>query len=95
MIIQLENFSGSIYNTLRSAGYSPLKSPFENEKSFIKRIFSSPYPRFHIYFDEKKNNLFLHLDQKQARYKSAHDHAGEYKGNVVEKEAERVKSFFS
>ena len=35
--------------------------------------------------------LTLHLDQKQPSYKGTSMHAGEYSGELVEKEAKRIK----
>jgi len=41
---------------------------------------------------ENENLIFnLHLDQKRPIYKGAPAHAGEYEGETVEKEAERIK----
>ena len=58
----------------------------------------SGYPRFHVYVkvDEVSCEavINLHLDQKKPIYKGASAHAGEYKGETVEKEAERIKKIF-
>ena len=41
---------------------------------------------------EGENLIFnLHLDQKRPIYKGAPAHAGEYDGEIVSKEAERIK----
>ena len=53
-----------------------------------------------VFFDfahARKNNDFifnLHLDQKKPIYKGAPAHAGEYEGEIIEKEAERIKQIF-
>ncbi len=79
---------------MRRAGYYFLQQK-EFELSFIRPLERSGYPRFHLYLKidiEKDEIIFnLHLDQKRPVYKTAHDHAGEYDGKVVENEAERIK----
>jgi len=68
------------------------------EMAFIRPIRGIPFPRFHIYLKENKetSEIFfnLHLDQKKPIYKGITAHSGEYAGEVVEKEAERIKKFF-
>ncbi len=74
------------------------------EKEKEEFIFTRPpkgYPRFHIYLkiddstdspQEIKNLIFnLHLDQKKPIYKGTTAHSGEYEGELVEKETERIK----
>ena len=66
------------------------------EKEKEEFIFIRPpkgYPRFHIYLKLKNENLIfnLHLDQKKPIYKGVTAHSGEYGGEVVEKETERIK----
>ena len=75
------------------------------EMAFIRPIKGIPYPRFHIWLKaglptgqagKKTDGVFfnLHLDQKKPIYKGIPAHSGEYAGEVVEKEAERIKKFF-
>ena len=73
---------------MRKIGYL-----FQRENQFIKPLERSNYPRFHLYIKENKEEIILnlHLDQKRPVYKTAHDHAAEYEGKVVETEAERIK----
>ncbi len=77
----------NIINLARKIGYY-----FQNG-SFVRPLERSGYPRFHLYIEENNNELTfnLHLDQKKPIYKTAHDHAAEYEGKVVENEAERIK----
>ncbi len=70
----------------------------ENKESvFIRPIGNSRsgYPRFHAFIkiDSVSRETFvnLHLDQKKPVYEGAPAHAGEYSGEIVEKEAERIK----
>lgn len=74
------------------------------EISIVRQIGRNDYPRFHLYIKEKsfvaaasqdKLNTFvfnLHLDQKKPSYKGNSAHSGEYDGEVVEEEAERIKN---
>jgi len=88
------SFKENIYNLMRKIGYH-----FQGEeKEKEEFIFTRPpkgYPRFHIYLTvENKKLIFnLHLDQKRPIYKGATAHSGEYEGDLVEKEAERIKQF--
>src|SRR3989344_7811500 len=87
---------GNLYNFMRERGYHPDRW---NEKPgqlvFIRRLGSDDYPRFHIY--ARINNVSretivnLHLDQKKPIYKGVKAHSGEYEGELVKKEAERIK----
>ena len=82
----------NIYNLMRKIGYYFRSENKEKEEL----IFTRPprgYPRFHLYLKIEKDNLIfnLHLDQKRPIYKGAPAHAGEYEGEIVEKEAERIK----
>ena len=82
----------NIYNLMRKVGYH-----FEGkEKVKEELIFARPlrsYPRFHLFLKVRNENLIfnLHLDQKRPIYKGAPAHAGEYDGEIVSKEAERIK----
>jgi len=55
------------------------------------------YPRFHIYLKYNKTTkeiaLDLHFDQRKTVYEGATAHKGDYEGEVVEKEAERIRVF--
>ena len=96
MKIILENFGQNIYNLMRRCGYFYQKRDEKTgQEIFIKKLSPSGYPRFHIYLsfnqDLKKLAINLHLDQKKPIYKGVSAHAGEYEGEVVEKEAKRIK----
>ncbi len=87
MKITIKNPKESALNLMRKVGY------FSLGESFVRPLERSGYPRFHIYIKENKEEIILdlHLDQKRPVYKTAHDHAAEYEGKVVEAEAERIK----
>jgi hypothetical protein len=84
----------NIYNLMRKIGYHfQEKNEPKSELIFIKPLAGNDYPRFHIYLKIKNKNLIfnLHLDQKKPTYEGTPAHAGEYEGEIVEKEIERIK----
>ena len=79
---------------IRSAGYHKIEKEAQNSQlNFVKPLSRAGYPRFHIYLKESKADYFfsLHLDQKKPIYKGAKAHSGEYNGQVIKEEAERIK----
>ena len=77
----------NLYSFLRRCNYKPFHD------SFIKALSNSGYPRFHLYANETDDKyiLNLHLDQKRPSYGKETAHSGEYDGEIIEKEAERIK----
>jgi hypothetical protein len=85
-------FRENIYNLMRKIGYHfQRKDEKTNELTFARPPRS--YPRFHLFLKQEDGNLVfsLHLDQKRPVYQGTPAHSGEYEGEVVEKEAERIK----
>ena len=83
----IKNTGENIVNVMRKIGYY-----FQAENQFIRPLERSGYPRFHLYIKTNKELIFnLHLDQKGPVYKDSPAHSGEYEGQVVENEAERIK----
>ena len=83
-----------MYNLMRRIGYHFLNKNEETQESnFVNAIGRGFYPRFHMYLKEENNNLIinLHLDQKKPSYEGSPAHGGEYEGELIEKEAERIK----
>ena len=81
---------------LLRAGYHEFRDPNTGSISYIRRLGADFYPRFHVYLEEKASpvNVSLHLDQKKPSYGGGtRAHGGEYDGDVVEREAERLKTF--
>lgn len=89
---------------MRIIGYVSAYFQNEGEFSMVKKIRGNEYPRFHLYikpafaesFGEAKKNsgqfiFSLHLDQKKPSYEGSHAHSGDYEGDVVKGEAERIK----
>ena len=84
------------YSLMRQCGYHFDRQ--NNGELVFSRIIGasrSGYPRFHIYMkvDQVSQQTFinLHLDQKKPIYKGAAAHSGEYDGQVVEREVQRIK----
>ncbi|MBI5230281.1 MAG: hypothetical protein HY981_03235 [Candidatus Magasanikbacteria bacterium] len=76
---------------IRRCGYGAHMS---REVSYWKRLGTGTYPRFHVYLEERGSGKVcfnLHLDQKEVSYEGNHAHSGEYEGDVVEREAERIR----
>lgn len=88
MKFAIKNTGENTTNLMRKIGYL-----FQKENQFVRPLGRSGYPRFHLYIEKNNDELILnlHLDQKRPVYKTAHDHAAEYEGKVVETEAERIK----
>lgn len=78
---------------MRRSGYGYLRDRNTGQGSYVRRLGSGFYPRFHVYLEN--NNINLHLDQKQASYEGTSAHSGEYDGEVVENEAQRIINVMS
>jgi len=87
IFIEKRNLPGNLYSFLRKLGYISF------HESYVKILAGSGYPRFHLYASEteKEYILNLHLDQKRPSYGRETAHSGEYEGEIVEKEAGRIK----
>ncbi|OGH91190.1 MAG: hypothetical protein A2534_04410 [Candidatus Magasanikbacteria bacterium RIFOXYD2_FULL_39_9] len=75
-------------------GYAKIIDRRMGKTSFAKRIHRDFYPRFHVYIKTEGDSVVfdLHLDQKRPIYEGVTAHSGEYDGEVIEREAERVKN---
>lgn len=96
--MQLKLPKGAVTNPLlvmRRAGYSAFVDPVSKEHSFVLRLTSAFYPRFHVYLEQEREHVIfsVHLDQKQPSYGEGHTHAGEYDGPTVEREIRRIASW--
>ncbi len=79
---------------IRRCGYGQHKTR-NGQVSYVKRVHGDWYPRFHVYILEEKDKVVfnLHLDQRAPVYEGVTAHAGEYDGEVVEREGARIKDF--
>ncbi|MBI5037113.1 MAG: hypothetical protein HZC01_00170 [Candidatus Kerfeldbacteria bacterium] len=67
----------------------------QGDTSFIRRLHSLGYPRFHIYPHTTRSgvSLKLHYDEKRPSYAGSHAHSGQYDGDLVLAEAERIDTY--
>ena len=84
-------------NLLRRCGYAEFNDPNTGGTSYVRRLSSNFYPRYHVYTTEEKTQVIidLHVDQKQPSYQGSHMHAGEYDGELVEREVNRIKELLN
>ncbi|MEK7611781.1 MAG: hypothetical protein AAB407_00295 [Patescibacteria group bacterium] len=78
---------------LRNAGYKQEVNGRTKEISYVRRAGGGDFPRFHVYVAPQGDAwvINLHLDQRAPSYSGTSAHAGEYDGDVVEREMERIK----
>jgi len=78
---------------IRRCGYGQHRTR-TGEVSYVKRVHGDWYPRFHVYvkIQSEKVVFNLHLDQRAPVYEGQTAHAGEYDGEVVGREADRIKN---
>lgn len=76
-------------------GYGKLSDRKTRQTSYVRRLQKLFFPRFHVYMDEDAGAYVynLHLDQKRPIYENVTAHSGEYDGEVVEREADRILAF--
>lgn len=88
----IENPKESALNLIRRLGYRPLGTKGD-EISCVRRLAMGDYPRFHLFVKEEPGKVIfsLHLDQKKPSYAGSTAHSGEYEGEIIQKEAERIK----
>ena len=77
---------------IRKCGYGEWQDKEHGTISYTRKLGGGNYPRFHVYLKEfeKYFEVSLHLDQKQASYIKGKAHSGEYDGEPVENEAQRI-----
>jgi hypothetical protein len=79
---------------LQRAGYGLAQT---RVRSYQRRLGGYEFPRFHAYIDTLDTGfrINLHLDQKAACYTGTSAHSGEYDGELVACEAERIRAYVS
>lgn len=94
MQFEIKNITKSINDLMRMIGYQPAYFQEKGEFSIIRKISGGEYPRFHLYIKEENGGFSfnLHLDQKKPSYEGSRGHSGEYEGEIIELEVERIKS---
>lgn len=97
MKIIVSPLSENALTLMRRAGYA-FQRQSGGEMSFVREFGTSGYPRFHAYTKVENEKLALsinlHLDAKKHTYGEETRHHGEYEGEAVEKETERLLAFF-
>jgi len=95
MNLSIKKPNETVISIARKIGYRPLGVTPENEYNLVRPLAGRHYPRFHIYVKKRElEGVFqinLHLDQKHPSYERQTAHSGEYDGEIVEKEAERIR----
>lgn len=88
------NLNQNLQDFMRTAGYKPIAITTGGELNCVRPL-AGDYPRFHVYAKESSNGvvLNLHLDQKRPSYGEETAHSGEYDGELVQEERERIESF--
>lgn len=79
---------------INRCGYATFRDPATRETSFVRRLGSYFYPRFHLYVQIVKDHeaqLSLHIDMKQPSYQPGRAHSGVYEGPGVAAEVERLQ----
>lgn len=97
MKFAIKKINTSHKNLMRVCGYKEILNPHkQNELSYARSLEASRfYPRFHIYITNVPNDgieISLHLDMKKPSYEGTTAHSGEYDGDLVEREAQRLKN---
>ena len=90
--INKNNLTHPVEYFLQRAGYKFILDRRTGKESFVKEMGIGGYPRFHLYLEVNgdKIALNLHLDQKKPLYKGQKAHSGEYEGEIVEREMDRL-----
>jgi hypothetical protein len=84
----INNNKYNIVALTRRIGYHPHR----NGKSYSRRLENGEFPRFHIYTKELNGGIefSLHLDQKGACHTGQTAHSGDYDGDILDNEKERI-----
>lgn len=96
MKFQIYNQKYNVPDLMHQIGYKPIGTTERNELNCVRPM-GADYPRFHIYVKEDKLDnrdvlsFSLHLDQKKPVYEGVTAHGGDYEGEVVQDEAQRIR----
>lgn len=90
----MKDIQESTSGLMRRLGYHPAYFQKEKEASIVRQVGGADYPRFHLYIKQRGPDIYfnLHLDQKKPSYEGQTGHSGDYEGDVVRSELERIKS---
>ncbi len=86
-----QKFNQPIDILIRRCGYGQIRDRNTGEVSYVCRLRSDFYPRFHLYINSQDPLVLnLHLDQKKVSYKGQTAHSADYDSDLVKQEAERI-----
>jgi hypothetical protein len=76
-------------------GYHEHYDQRSQQTSYIRRLRSLNYPRYHVYLEMRGDDMRIniHLDEKQVSYEGQARHSGDYGSELVQREGERLKSY--
>jgi len=94
LTIPSNQINQTIIILMRRAGYTYIRDRHTGRDSYVRRLNSTHYPRFHCYIFEQggQTTFNLHLDQRRTRYEGVKAHAGEYDGALVTEELDRLET---
>ncbi len=77
---------------LTRVGYHEFVDPNTGKVSYIRRLGTGFYPRFHCYVETRDEALHvdMHIDQKHVSYEGTAAHSGEYVGPLLDGERDRI-----
>lgn len=77
---------------LTRVGYHEFVDPNTGKVSYIRRLGTGFYPRFHAYVETNDGQLSIdmHIDQKHVSYEGSAAHSGEYVGPLLDAERDRI-----
>jgi len=86
------NLKYSSENILRNVGYFSIFDRKTQKGSFVRKLTSERYPRFHLYLKEVDGELIfdLHLDQRKTVYSGQKAHNADYDSPEVKQELARI-----
>ena len=89
----IRDMQESVNSLMRRLGYRPAYFQKAGESSIVRPLGGKDYPRFHLYIKQRNVDIYfnLHLDQKKPSYEGFTAHSGDYDGDVVRTEMERIK----
>lgn len=93
MTFHINNLKYNLTEFVRRLGYHPIARTERGELNCVRPLQGQNYPRFHMYLVETPEVLTfnIHLDQKKPSYEGSTAHGGDYEGEVVRDEVERIK----
>lgn len=98
MKIRLDQLSPfNVKVAMNRLGYHEHTDRRTRSTSYIRRLRSLPYPRFHVYLEDQSNYLSVnvHLDEKKPSYGGSPRHSGQYDSELVREEVERIQNYLT